>query len=304
MAWNEDSLHRWLARLPRPLVLSGTRGHDSAVLRRLRGEPVLCVDTCIEGVHYESGTAPRRVGEKAALRALSDLAPSAAVPRALLLSVRAPSGTAERWLRAAIQGVRAAGARHGAELVGGDLAQAPGPTQLCVTALGERTLRGLAPGRDRLRADDLLYVTGPLGGSLGLNRRGRHLDIRPRIAEGLAAARAGARALMDISDGLCIDLHRMARLSGTRIELELAQVPIHPDARRMGGDALRHALHDGEDHELLIGAPARLQGRLERALPGLVWIGRARCGRGLVLLGPGGQRQVYQLRQGGWLHGA
>lgn len=304
MAWNEDSLHRWLARLPRPLVLSGTRGHDSAVLRHMRGEPVLCVDTCIEGVHYERGTPARRVGEKAALRALSDLAPSAARPRALLLSVRAPADAPESWLRAAIQGVRAAGVRHGAELVGGDLAQAPGPAQLCVTALGERTLRGAAPGRERLRAGDCLFVTGPLGGSLGLNRRGRHLDIRPRIAEGLAAARLGVRALMDISDGLCIDLHRMARLSGTRIELELAQVPIHPDARRMGGDALRHALYDGEDHELLIGAHPRLEGRLKRALPGLVRIGCARRGRGLVLLGLDGDRHVYQLRQGGWLHGA
>jgi thiamine-monophosphate kinase len=143
-----------------------------------------------------------------------------------------------------------------------------------------------------------------LGGSLGRNRRGRHLDIQPRIAQGLAAARAGARALMDISDGLCIDLHRMARLSGTRIELELARVPIHPDALRMGGDALNHALHDGEDHELLIGVPARLQDRLERAVPGLVHIGRARRGRGLVLLAAGGKQVVYRLRQGGWLHGA
>ena len=300
MAWNEDAIHRWLARAHKPAVLSGTAGHDSAVLRRLAREPVLCVDACIEGVHFDAGTAPRLAGAKAALRSISDLAASAARPRALLLSLRAPPEKSAAWVRGAITGVRAAGRRFGAELVGGDLAQAPGPAQWSVTALGERAGDGPAPGRARLRPGDWLWVSGPLGGSL----RGRHLRIEPRVEWAILAERAGAHALMDVSDGLCIDLYRMARLSRTRIVLDLDQVPIHRDARRLAGSALEHALHDGEDHDLLIGASPGCAGRLERRLPMLRRIARVEQGQGLVLASARGPLQRYRMGQGGFVHGA
>src|SRR5689334_5395783 len=127
MGWNEDSLHRWLARTSPP--------HDAAVLPRLRGRPVVCCDACIEGVHFERGTPARAAGGKAARRALSDLAATGARPRALLLSLSAPRETSETRLRGAIEGVRAAARRFGAELVGGDLACQRGPLHLSVSAL-------------------------------------------------------------------------------------------------------------------------------------------------------------------------
>lgn len=300
MAWNEDAIHRWLARLPRPQVLCGTTGHDSAVLRTLKREPVVCVDACIEGVHFEHGTAARLAGSKAARRSLSDLAASAAQPRALLLSLRAPREKSAAWIRAAISGVRSTGLRYGAELVGGDLAMAEGPAQLCVTAIGERAARGPAPGRSRLRPGDIIWVSGSLGGSI----LGRHLRFEPRIEWGIKAERCGAHALMDVSDGLCLDLHRMARLAGVRIRLDLASVPVHRDARALPGRALEHALHDGEDHELLIGAPETAARRLERELPMLVRIARVERGSGLLLQAAGLRARRFAPREGGWIHGA
>jgi len=295
MTWSEDSLHRWLARRSAP--------RDAAVLRALRGRPVVCCDSCIEGVHFERSAAPRAAGGKAARRALSDLAASGARPRALLLALSAPRAASEARLRGLIEGVRSAARAAGAELVGGDLACHRGPLHLSVSALGEYELAGTPPSRARARAGDLVLLTGPVGGS----RLGRHLVFEPRFAEGRFLARAGAHALMDVSDGLAWDLYRLARAAGVQIELELAAVPVHADARRAGGDALDHALHDGEDHELIAciaGADwRRCAARARKAFPRLVVVGRVRRGAGLVLLDARGTSRRWRPGQGGWTHG-
>jgi len=296
MAWSEDRLHRWLARTRAP--------HDAAVLPALRGRPVVCCDSCIEGVHFEASTPARMAGAKAARRALSDLAATGARPRALLLALSAPRQASEARLRGLIEGVRAAARAAGAELVGGDLACQRGPLHLAVSAFGEYELAGTPPARSRARAGDLLLLTGPLGGS----RLGRHLRFVPRFGEGRFLARAGAHALMDVSDGLAWDLFRLARAAGVAIDLDLARVPIHRDARRAGGDALAHALHDGEDHELVACiAPAQWRhcaARARRRFPALRVIGRVLAGRGLLLRDARGATRRWKPGEGGWSHGA
>jgi len=291
MSWSEDRLHRWLARSRPP--------HDAAVLRRLRGRPVVCCDACIEGVHFVRRTPARLAGAKAARRALSDLAATGARPIALLLTLSAPRSASEARLRALIEGVRSAGT----ELVGGDLACHEGPVHLSVAALGVYEFAGRPPGRSRARVGDLVLLSGPVGGS----RLGRNLRFEPRFAEGRFLARAGAHALMDVSDGLAWDLFRLARAAGVAVELELASVPIHRDARRVGGDALGHALHDGEDHELLACiAPARWKrcaARARRRFPKLRVIGRVLRGHGLLLRDADGATRRWRRSEGGWSHG-
>jgi len=315
MPWSEDRLHRWLARRGRApaRALAGPRGDDAAVLRATPGRTVVCVDQTVEGVHFEPGTPPRRAGFKAAGRALSDLAASAARPRALLLALCAPPERDERWLREAIRAVERRGEELGAGLVGGDLCAAPGPASLAVTALGE-----LAPGlrplsRDRLRPGQVVLLTGPVGGS----SLGRHLALEPRLDEGRWLAEHGARALMDVSDGLGLDLWRMARAAGVRVELE--RIPVHADARRLarrtGRAAAWHALHDGEDHELLAGMPAvawrRVDARARRRWPRLEAVGRVVEGAGLWIGSEAGKAlgshsgvpMRWRPGEGGWLHG-
>ena len=136
MGWNELEIHRWLEQSPRPAVLDGSTGHDAAVLRPEPGRPVTCVDQCVEGVHFHPRVDPAAAGAKAVLRCLSDLAATAAEPRAVTLAVCAPADWSEDRLRSVITGAREAAVRHGAELVAGDLAQGPGPAVLTVTAIG------------------------------------------------------------------------------------------------------------------------------------------------------------------------
>lgn len=309
MPWSETKLLTWIHRRAQRSVdrlVVGSPGHDAAVLRRPAGREVLCVDQTIEDVHFEPGTAPRLVGHKAAARALSDLAATAAEPRALLLALAAPGEVRERWLRAAIAAVDATARAHGATLVGGDLARHAGPLALSVTAVGELTGSTRSVGRDRARAGDVVLLTGPVGGS----RLGRHLRFEPRIDEGLWLHAHGARVLMDVSDGLALDLSRIAAASRVRIDVD--EVPLHADARRAarasGRTALEHALGDGEDHELIATLPAtawrRCAARAQRDFPALRPIGRVRRGRGLWIPHEEDGSPVRWDGRGGFRHGA
>ena len=251
--WNEAQLHAWL-RETLERDGGGRMGacHDAAVLEASAGRPVLCCDRTEQGIHFDESAAPHAIGWKAAARALSDLAATAATPRGILLSLAAPKLHTTPWMQAVIQGAIAAAESVGAQLVGGDLTAIERGASLVVSAHGfmdpaegDRQ----APGRDRAEPGQLLLVTGPLGGSL----LGRHLAIEPRVPEGRALWRAGATAMMDISDGLAQDAGRIALASNVVIELE--SLPLHGDAQRRstqtGRSAIHHALFDGEDHELL-----------------------------------------------------
>jgi len=307
MGWNEAQMLRWLGTRARPKGLRGSSGHDAAVLEPLNGWPVVCTDQVVEGVHAEAGCPGRLLGRKAAGRALSDLAATAARPVALLLAVAAPRGETNARLRAAIEGVAAKAREHGAALVGGDLSTTAGPLALAVTALGALRPSRPPPGRDRARPGDLVLLTGPVGGS----RIGRHLDPRPRLEAGALLHAHGARVLMDVSDGLALDLARIAAASRVRIDLE--RVPVHPDAhraaRRSGRSARAHALEDGEDHELLAtlppGAWSLLRRTARRRLPGLEVVGRVRRGQGLWLADADDAQPLRRWSgAGGWIHGA
>lgn len=307
MSWNEASLHRWLQRTLKPQGLAAGIGNDAAVLRARIERPVLCADQALEGVHFEAGARTALVGRKACARALSDLAASAATPRAVLLTVRAPRSESERRLRGLIRAVDAEARRHGASLVGGDLACGPGPLSLSVSALGDLGSRARPVSRARARAGQVLVATGPFGGSL----LGRHLRIEPRFAAGRWLAELGATAMMDVSDGLALDLSRIARAS--QVALFVGQVPIHRDARRRaqqtGRSALSHALFDGEDHELVATLPAASVARAVRQarkrFPAFTVLGNVRRGAGVWLPRAEDSDELFLYDgRGGWIHGA
>lgn len=280
MSWNEDSLHRWLADQPWPEGLAGSRGHDAAVLEIAGGRVALCADQCIEDVHFEAGIDLARAGRKAVLRCLSDLAATRALPVAVTLTLSADMTREETALQSLLQGARAAAAEHGAELVAGDLACAPGRLMISVSALGKVQGDADPPGRDLARAGQGIYLSGPVGGSAF---RGRQLEPVPRFD--LIESAMGASAMMDVSDGLAWDLHRLLRAStcGGRVSLEA--VPIHPDAIEAAsgdpGSALDAALHDGEDHELLATSDAVLPAPWVR-------VGEVIAGEGLVFASKSG----------------
>ena len=304
VSWSEHRLHAWLAKRPKPRSLRGSVGHDAAVLGTCSRRRAVCVDQTIEGVHFTADASPRSIATKAVGRALSDLAATAARPEQVLLSLSAPKGKSEAWLRALITAASDRAAQFGAELVAGDLACAPGGVHISVTALGSLPGKGRAPGRDRARKGQLVLLSGPTGGSI----RGRHLNIAPRLDEGQWLHANGATAMMDVSDGLALDLTRLATQSGVGIVLET--VLVHRDAkwlaRKDGRPARQHALTDGEDHELIATIDRKswtaVEARARAKFPALLVIGRVVASGGLQVVSERGEVEPWK-GSGGWLHG-
>lgn len=254
----------WLSeRLPAsPHVAIGV-GDDAAVVRLGRPELVTTADLLLDGIHFlTSEHTPRRIGRKSLAVNLSDLAAMAAKPVGAVVSLALPrdgvGDLSTRELAAQLmEGMLPLAETFDCPIVGGDTNVTPGPLTIAITAFGEPTDRGVVR-RDGAKPGDLLYVTGPLGGSLA----GKHLDFTPRVAEALSLhERVDLHAMMDLSDGVSLDLARLCKASGVGAVIEAQSVPITEAASTMaatsGRTALDHALSDGEDFELLFAIDPR-----------------------------------------------
>jgi thiamine-monophosphate kinase len=267
-------------------------GDDAAVLDVPRGRYAVTTDTLVEGIDFLRGERASAIGRRAAAANLSDLAAMGADPEGYLLTIalgpRRPASDAERIAAGVLAKMRPAGAT----LWGGDLSRAPA-TFVTICLVG-RAIRPLL--RSGARPGDRVFVTGsPGAAAAALARRRRrpgrppradekaHLDPEPRLAFASALARRGwATAMIDVSDGLARDAHRLARASRARIVF--ADVP---------AVALAAA---SDDFELLFSAPeARTAAILalgRRFRTPVAGVGRVERGHGVVREARGGRRAV------------
>jgi thiamine-monophosphate kinase len=243
-------------------------GDDCALLSDLTGTLAVSTDVSVERVHFRlDWITPAEAGWRSAATALSDLAAEGAEPVGLLSAITLPGGATHADLAALAGGIGEAAAAVGAAVVGGDLSRGPA-WSVAVTVIGrvERpvTRAGATPG-------DLVWVTGTLGGAraaLEAWRRGEEPtpDARnayahpaPRVAAGRWLAGHGARAMLDVSDGLAADAGHLAAASGVRVRLELETVPVAgssiAEARRMDVPVQQFAAEGGDDYELLVALP-------------------------------------------------
>jgi thiamine-monophosphate kinase len=226
---------------------------DAALVEVPGGGPlVVSVDSVVEGVHVDLSLCTQAdVGWKGLMGALSDLAAMGASPLGALIALCVPGGSGNGEMALGVmEGVAEASAAAGCPVVGGDVSEA-GQLVVAVTVLGSVAAGGSAVARDGAVAGDAILVTGPCGASAaGLRQLRAQRGLgqayrRPvaRLHEGDAARRFGARAMIDVSDGLALDLHRLADASG--VGFALGDVPVAE------GATLEEALGGGEDYELL-----------------------------------------------------
>ena len=269
---------RWLAeRVP-------AAGDDCAVVAAPPGPLLLAADAVVAGVHADlSLTSVADLGWKALAVNVSDVAAMGGRPLHALVTVVLSPGAS---LEALYEGLLAAADAFGCEVVGGDLSGGPVlVVSVAVTGTvdggGSPVLRsGAGPGAG-------LYVTRPLGASAAGLRRLRaggegsaHARPVPRVAEGTAARLAGATAMLDLSDGLALDVRRLADASGVGVVVD--DVPVAT------GATVDDALAGGEDYELLAASPAPLDGWFR--------VGRCTDDPAERRLGDG------PLPEGGWAH--
>nr|WP_212763130.1 thiamine-phosphate kinase [Gordonia araii] len=243
-------------------------GDDAAVVED--GVTVLSVDTAVQDRHFRlAWSTPEQIGARAVVAAVADIAAMGARPTGILVSHAAPPDTPADVLVGINRGVVGRAAGLGAAMLGGDLVTA-GEISVSITAVG--VLDGIDPVRmSGARPGDVLAVSGPLGASAAgyavLSRGLPFADAAsvevvdafrcpaPDLTQGAVAARAGAHALTDVSDGLIEELSLLSASSGVAVEVAADDIPITDAVRvvaeQLGVDVRTWALGGGEDHELL-----------------------------------------------------
>jgi thiamine-monophosphate kinase len=251
-------------------VLLGA-GDDAAVVTAPDGRVVISTDVLVEGVHFKGEWASAaEIGRRAAAATLADLASMGATATALVVVLAGPSQMSAQWALGLAEGLAEEAAAVGASIVGGDLSRAK-QVMISVTGIGD--LAGLDPvTRAGARCGDVVAIAGRQGwaaaGLAVLSRGFRSPRVivdayrcpAPPYAAGPAAARAGATAMCDISDGLLADAAHIAEASGVTINLDPGALPLPEEllaaASAFNVDPLNWVLTGGDDHALLATFPS------------------------------------------------
>jgi thiamine-monophosphate kinase len=263
----DEALQRIRSVLGSRIGVSGLEDDAAVVSLPVSGSVVASIDSLVEGVHVDlSLSSPGDAGWKALMGALSDLAAMGAEPVGALVALCVPEVEGDGSLAlAAMAGMAEAAGESGCAVLGGDVS-ASSELVITVTVLGVVPTGEPPPvSRGGARPGDVLLVTGPCGASAAGLRMlrsmaptgggagaadqvaanvGAHRRPVARLAEGTLARRHGATAMIDVSDGLALDLHRLADASGVGFVLDAVPVA--------AGATIDEALGGGEDYELVV----------------------------------------------------
>jgi thiamine-monophosphate kinase len=310
----ERSLIQQIRRIAASSVNTAVKmgiGDDCAVLRLKPGHELLVTtDLCIENVHFRRAWhLPAAVGHRCLTRGLSDIAAMGGEPLACFLSLGLPADLPQAWITGFLRGLLALAKRHRVELAGGDVSSAPQiAADIIVTG---QVPSGTAVLRSGASFGDRIYVTGSLGGSAGtLKQLSAGKAIKPtksnahfypparlEVGNWLRKQRR-VSAMIDISDGLSVDLTHICDESGVAAILMSNMVPIARNAD------LELAFHGGEDYELLFTVPrrARIPARIAGVAISQIGeiVNRRDYSSAIQILGDNGK--VTSLPQRGWQH--
>ena len=274
-------------------------GDDAAVIQVSSGKYLLLTtDLLVEGVDFDLAySSYEQIGYKALAANLSDIAAMGGSARFFLVSLAVPSSTPVQAVDRIYGGMRRLAKRFDVALIGGDTSSSTHGIFLNLMVVGEIEPSRLVR-RSGARVGDRIFVTGSLGSSragleilrsqakwhklqvtghrphvktkitgklatLDVQRATlvkHHLYPTPRLREGgLIAARGFATAMMDLSDGLASDLHRICESSRVGALIDLASLPVSSSlekyARQRQKLPSEYALAGGEDFELLFTVP-------------------------------------------------
>lgn len=222
-------------------------GDDTAVLKYRKDKYLLfTADMLIEDIDFDKKAKAWEIGHKALACSLSDIAAMGGEPKYALVSLGlSKKDTKGSFFDGFYKGMLKLARRFNVNIVGGDLSFSKKKV-IDVSVIGEVDKNRVVL-RSGAQPKDIIFVTGALGGSI----YGRHLNFTPRIKEAnYLTANYKVNSMIDISDGLCLDLYRLAKASSVGAVIYEELIPVSLDAKSQS-----EALYMGEDFELLFTMP-------------------------------------------------
>lgn len=222
-------------------VIKGS-GDDCAVLEFGRDKyQLFTCDMLVEDVDFRKNHDPYLIGRKSIAVSLSDIAACAGVPRHCLVSIGIPPWASVAFLDRLFKGMRDICAKYNLNITGGDISRAD-KLIIDVSMLGLVEKKNLVL-REGAREGDVIFVTGPLGGSI----KGKHFKFTPRLKEARwLSDHFKITSMIDISDGLAQDLGHILKASRKGAVIYQDLIPLSRDAKNPD-----EALFMGEDFELI-----------------------------------------------------
>lgn len=249
------------------LITKSTRAQE----HKSKGNTLIAsVDAFVEKEHFDlTYFSAYDIGYKSLAASISDIAACGGKPKYALISLGLKSGDIE-FVEQFYSGIEDVAKTYGVEIVGGDTTKS-GVIFVSVTLLGE-SKRFIS--RNGAKVGDVICVTGELGtsfvgllclqnvsrlGSLSHDRLVRsHLNPTPRVKEGVKIANY-ANSMIDISDGLIIDLSHILEESKVCAQIWRSKLPINKEtiriAHKFSVSPYDFAMNGGEDFELLFTVP-------------------------------------------------
>lgn len=276
----------WIQHYIAPLVHApgAARLQDDVAMLSMSGPTIVNMDTLTQGTHFLANDPLDTVGQKLVRVNASDIIAKGAEPVEALLSVAWPENGSETDFAALMKGLGLDLAQFGIALIGGDLVRTSGPLTLTLTLTG-RCLNEGPVRRSGGAAGQSLLINGEIGwGGLGLDaaKKGGPADLVqryrvPRISPIAAAGTIAkfATASMDVSDGLLIDVARLAAASGCGAHIHLESVPLAQASENM--KEIIAQCTSGDDYCALISAASDI------TIPGFTEIGNLTPVPGLQL---------------------
>ncbi len=296
-------------------------GDDAAAISCDSETLLLSTDTMVEGVHFDTRLfTPYQIGYKLIAVNVSDIFAMAGLPRWALLNLTLPSELREEFLQEFLQGLSKALSEYGLSLIGGDITSSQKDLTFTLTIIG--SAEGRVIKRDGARPGERLYVSGPLGeAACGLRllkslghpvalERGETLPLllpwqyaREVLERFLLPAvrplpnnnREYVTAMLDISDGLWLDLYRLCQESGVGVRVYEERLPVSEALREVSAflklEPIEMVVSGGEDYHLLFTA--------KQPIPGMYEIGEI-TERGLYFVRKDGTEE--EIKPAGYQH--
>lgn len=247
---------------------------------------LLAVDQLISTVHFDpADTAPEEAGAKLINRNISDIASMGGKPLHALVTL-AVGNQKPDWITQFYKGLSREADKWNMSVCGGDVALLNKSENFISTlSITGKVKRENICLRKNACAGDLLYATGTYGNSYATRH---HLNFIPRVKEAAFLASgdipkpthfselheesqrekqlpkalnknrlAYTTAMMDVSDGLLLDVQRMAEASKVTIKLFINAIPSRTPLL-----PVKNIISDGEDYELIFTVKPSLEKKL------------------------------------------